>query len=364
MEKQNKMGTEPIPRLLRSMAYPMILSYFVNAIYNVIDSLFVSYLTVPGIENASDKAVTALSLAFPIQMLIIAFGVGIGVGVNANLSKHLGEGRKKMASKVAGNAIFISGCCYLGMFLFSLFGITAFMHWQQVGEITTQMGIQYLKIISMCSFGTIGAMCFEKLLQATGRTKAVMVGQLAGSVVNLILDPILIFGCLGFPQMGVQGAAIATVLGQSTSFIVACACHFKLNTEIENQVAYLKPDRIIIHEIFSVGIPAGMIQALSAVLLLGMNKILAQLSVYAVTAYGIYYKFEKFVLLPTLGLNNASIPIIAYNHGAKSRERVWTAIKAGLIHVVIMMSVGTLIFHIFAGNMAVSYTHLTLPTIA
>lgn len=349
MNNENRMETEPIPKVMLTMAFPMIFSYFVNAIYNVIDSLFVSHLPdVYGIQNVSDKAVTALSLAYPVQMLVIAFGVGIGVGVNASLSKYLGAHDNDKASRVAGNAMFLSICCYICMLIFGLFGIKKYMQYQVADEATFQMGVEYLKIISICSFGTIGAMCFEKLLQAAGRTKVIMIGQLIGSTINIILDPILIFDWFGLPQLGVKGAAIATIAGQSSSFVLAAVFHFRYNDEITNKMSMIKPDGKIIKEVLCVGVPAGAIQAMSAILLFGMNIMLSKISVFAVTAYGIYYKLEKFVLLPALGLNNASVPLIAFNYGAKSRSRVLLAVKSGIIYVVILMLVSTVVFHVFS----------------
>lgn len=356
MNNKNRMETEPIPKVMLTMAFPMIFSYFINAIYNMIDSLFVSQLPdVYGIQNVSDKAVTALSLAYPVQMLVIAFGVGIGVGVNASLSKYLGAHDNDKASRIAGNAMFLSICCYICMLLFGLFGIKKYMQYQVADEATFQMGVEYLRIISICSFGTIGAMCFEKLLQATGRTKIIMIGQLIGSTINIVLDPILIFGWFGAPQLGVEGAAIATIAGQSSSFVSAVIFHFRYNDEITNKVSMLRPDGEVINEVLRVGVPAGAIQAMSAVLLFGMNVLLSKISMFAVTAYGIYYKLEKFVLLPTLGLNNASVPLIAFNYGAKSKSRVLLAVKSGLIYAVVLMLISTAVFHVFSEGLVLFF---------
>lgn len=346
---QNKMGTMPIPRLMISMGTPMMLSMIVQAFYNVVDSLFVSYIPdTDMIVHAGDKAVNALTLAFPVQMLIMAFCVGTGVGVNSALSKSLGMKDRERASRIAGNAVFLSVCYYIAVLLFGLFGVNAYIKGQTGDPVVAEYGISYLRIITICSFGSIWYMCFEKLAQATGKTVAAMVGQLAGSLTNIILDPIFIFGYFGIPAMGVSGAAVATVLGQCVSFAVILTLHFKKNTEITNSFSMLRPDAVIIRQIYTVGAPAIVMQALTSVMTYGMNLILGGISATAVTAYGVYYKLQNFIFMPAFGLNNASVPIISYNYGAKKTERIRDSVRYGLLIVSAIMAVGIVLLQCFA----------------
>lgn len=343
---QNKMGILPIPGLLTSMAAPMMLSMLVQVLYNVVDSLFVSYIPDTGsVIHAGDKAVNALTLAFPIQMLIMA----LCVGINSALSRSLGRKDHKTASRIAGNAMFLSICYYIAVLLFGLFGVKAYLMSQTTDPIIVEYAVSYLSIITICSFGTIGYMCFEKLLQATGRTTAAMIGQLTGSLTNIILDPVFIFGYFGIPAMGVTGAAIATIVGQCASFVVITFLHFRKNTEITNYPAMLLPDPEIILRIYAVGGPAIVMQALTSVMTYGMNLILGSVSVNAVTAYGIYYKLQNFIFMPAFGLNNASVPIISYNYGASHRQRIRDAIRWGLLVVLCIMAAGILLLQCFAG---------------
>ncbi|MGM9537341.1 MAG: MATE family efflux transporter [Candidatus Onthomonas sp.] len=347
--QRNKMGVVPVPRLLLSMGAPMMLSMIVQALYNVVDSLFVSHIPDTDlILNAGDKAVNALTLAFPIQMLIMAFCVGTGVGVNAALSRSLGMGDRKTASRIAGNAVFLSICYYLAALLFGIFGTRPYILSQTTDPVVAEFAVSYLSIVTICSFGSIWYMCFEKLLQATGRTTAAMIGQLVGALTNLILDPVLIFGWLGLPAMGVAGAAAATVIGQCASFVTVLTLHLKQNTEITNALSGLRPDGAIIRRIYSVGAPAIVMQALTSVMTYGMNLILGGISAAAVTAYGVYYKLQNFIFMPAFGLNNASVPIISYNYGAKSRIRIRSAIRSGLIFVSVIMLAGILLLQCLA----------------
>ena len=345
----NKMGTVPIPRLLLSMGAPMMLSMLVQALYNVVDSLFVSHIPdTAQIINAGDKAVNALTLVFPVQMFIMALCVGTGVGINAALSRSLGRKDRQQASQIAGNAMFLSICYYLAVLLFGLLASKPYLLSQTGDPVIADFGLSYLRIITICSFGTIGYMCFEKLLQATGQTTAAMVGQLTGSLTNLILDPIFIFGYLGLPAMGTAGAAIATVIGQCASLAVAALLHFRKNTEISNFLSMLRPSRPVIQQIYTVGGPAIVMQALTSFMTYGMNLILGTISATAVTAYGIYYKLQNFIFMPAFGLNNASVPIISYNYGAKERRRIREAIRCGLLTVSLVMACGILLLQCFA----------------
>ena len=345
----NKMGTVPIPRLLLSMGAPMMLSMLVQALYNVVDSLFVSYI--PDTElivNAGDKAVNALTLAFPVQMFVMALCVGTGVGVNAALSRSLGRKDFQQASRIAGNAMFLSVCYYLAVLLFGLLAAKPYLLSQTSDPVVAEFGVSYLQIVTICSFGTIGYMCFEKLLQATGQTTAAMLGQLTGSLTNLILDPIFIFGYLGLPAMGTTGAAIATVIGQCASLTVAGLLHFRKNKEISNRLSMLRPSAAVIRQIYTVGGPAIVMQALTSFMTYGMNLILGTISATAVTAYGIYYKLQNFIFMPAFGLNNASVPIISYNYGAGERQRIREAIRCGLLIVSAVMGCGILLLQCFA----------------
>ena len=345
----NKMGIVPIPRLLLSMGAPMMLSMLVQALYNVVDSLFVSYIPDTAlIANAGDKAVNALTLAFPVQMFIMALCVGTGVGVNAALSRSLGRKDCRQASRIAGNAMFLSICYYLAVLLFALLGAEAYLRSQTSGPVIAAFGISYLRIVTLGSFGTIGYMCFEKLLQATGQTTAAMLGQLTGSLTNLVLDPIFIFGYCGLPAMGTAGAAIATVIGQCASLAVAALLHFRQNKELTNNPAMLRPSAVVIRQIYTVGGPAIVMQALTSFMTYGMNLILGAISSTAVTAYGIYYKLQNFIFMPAFGLNNASVPIISYNYGAQEKDRIREAIRCGLITVSVIMGCGILLLQCFA----------------
>lgn len=347
--QMNKMGAMPVPRLLISMGAPMMLSMIVQAFYNVVDSLFVSYIPDTNlIVHAGEKAVNALTLAFPVQMLIMAFCVGTGVGVNAALSRSLGRKEYERANRIAGNALFLSGCYYLATLLFGLFGVTAFIRGQTADPVVAEYGVSYLRVITIFSFGSIWYMCFEKLLQATGKTVAAMIGQLTGSITNILLDPVFIFGYFGVPAMGVQGAAMATVIGQCVSFVTILILHFKRNTEIHIRFSMLRPDKSIVGQIYKVGAPAIVMQALSSVMSYGMNLILGSISSTAVTAYGVYYKLQNFIFMPAFGLNNAAVPIISYNYGAKETKRIRQAIRSGLLMVSVIMAAGCCLLQAFA----------------
>ncbi|WKY46804.1 MATE family efflux transporter [Eubacteriaceae bacterium ES3] len=354
MEKnvtQNKMGVIPINKLMFSMGLPMILSMVVQAFYNIVDSYFVSSIQDgSGIQNLGDYAINALTLSFPIQILIIAIGVGTGVGINALLSRSLGENNRKKASIIAGNGIFLGICTYIVFLIFGIIGVEAFFKTQTSDPLIIQMGIDYLTICSVFSFGAIGFMIFEKLLQSTGRTMASTVAQLAGAVINIILDPILIFGFLGFPAMGVTGAAIATVTGQICSLALGMFFHYRHNLEIDGNFHYLKPVPETIKAIYKIGAPAILMLALMSVMAYGINIISGMISASAVTAFGIYYKIQQFVFFAAIGINNALIPIVAYNYGRQDEKRVKEGIKYGLIYTLILMLIGTVLLQAFAAQ--------------
>lgn len=333
------MGTMREGRLLLSMGVPLMISMLVTALYNIVDTFFVSR-----IEGSGDAAATALSLAFPIQMLMVSLNVGTGVGVGAALSRAIGGRDKEKASMIAGNAMFLYIVYYLAMLLFGIFAAEPFIALFTDDAEVLRFGTEYLSLVTCLSFGNMGEKCFEKLLQSTGRTTYSMIGQLTGSVLNVILDPIFIFGYLGLPAMGVAGAAIATVIGQCVAIAITGTLHFRKNVEIENKLRCLKPDRHIIGEIMKVGAPAIVMQALTSVTTLGMNFILKGVSDAAIAAYGVYYKLQSFVFMPAFGINNACVPIIGYNIGAKNLRRIKNTVRYAAIIVVALMAVGILIF--------------------
>ena len=349
LNQENRMGTVPIPKLMITMGAPMMLSMLVQALYNVVDSLYVSHIPdSAGIVNAGDSAVAALTLAFPVQMLITSLCVGTGVGVNAALSRSLGQGNRKLASKIAGNAIVLSLFYFLLIAAFGLFATVPYIRSQTDNPVTFAFGCSYLRIVTVYSLGMTCFLCFEKLLQSTGQTTAAMIGQLSGSVTNIILDPILIFGWLGFPAMGVAGAAIATVAGQFLSAVVSMILHLRRNRELDKHLSMLKPEPAIIGRIYTVGAPAIAMQALGSVMSYGMNRILGSISEAAITAYGIFFKLQSFIFMPAFGLNNASVPIISYNYGARRKKRIRDAIFCGLGICSCIMLVGTLIIQLFS----------------
>ena len=349
--EENRMGTVPIPKLMISMGAPMMLSMFVQALYNIVDSLYVSHIPdTAGIVNAGDKAVAALTLAFPIQMLITSLCVGTGVGVNAALSRSLGQGNRERASRIAGNAVVLSVLYYLLIAAFGLFATGAYIRTQTDNPITFAFGCSYLRIVTIFSLGMTLYLCFEKLLQATGQTTSAMIGQLVGSITNIILDPILIFGWMGLPAMGVAGAAIATVAGQFVSCIATIILHLRKNKELDKRVSMLRPDARIIGRIYAVGAPAIAMQALGSAMSYGMNLILGSISEAAITAYGIFFKLQSFIFMPAFGLNNASVPIIAYNYGAQRKKRIREAVFNGIWICCSIMAVGILILQLFCRN--------------
>lgn len=342
------MAVMPVPRLMLNMGGPMMISMLGQALYNVVDSYFVSHMQdTAAVAAMGDKAVNALTLAFPIQMLIMAVGVGTGVGVNAGLARSLGQKDRGTAGWIAGNALSLSGVYYLVFLLFGIFGARAFISSQSSDPLITAMAVTYLKIITVWSFGTIFSMCIEKIIMATGNTVITMIAQLAGAVTNIVLDPIMIYGLIGCPSMGVAGAAAATVIGQCVSLAILLYMHFFHNDSLDKHLRYLRPRAVILKNILVVGGPAILMQALTSFMTYGMNLILGSVSVSAVTAYGIYYKLQNFIFMPAYGLNNASIPIIAYNYGAGRKERVHSAVRYGLFFVCIIMAAGVLLLQVF-----------------
>lgn len=288
---QNKMGTMPVNKLMLSMGIPMILSMVLQAVYNIVDSAFVSNM-----KSGGEEAINALTLAFPVQMLMVAMAIGTGVGANALLSKSLGRKDSEKVNRTAGNAVFLGGVIYAVFLIFGIFGINLYINSQTNNNEIAQMATDYLRICCILSFGIVFFSIFEKLLQSTGRSLYSTAAQIAGAVTNMILDPIMIYGLLGCPELGVKGAAYATVIGQCVSCGLAVIFHFRMNCEISNAFRYLKPSGKIISEIYAIGVPAIIAQALMSFMTYGMNIILGRVSENAVTAYGLYYKIQQFIL--------------------------------------------------------------------
>lgn len=345
----NKMAEMPIRSLMLNMGAPMMISMLGQALYNVVDTFFVSHIPdTAQITDMGDKAINALTLAFPIQMLIMALGVGTGVGINAVISRNLGRGDREQANRTAGNAIFVTLCYFVLIFLFGLTSARFFICSQTTDTVIAEMGVTYLRIITIFSLGTLGYMCLEKIVMGTGKTTITMICQLAGAITNIILDPIMIYGLLGLPAMGVAGAALATVTGQFVSLLVIAVVFFRKGAGIESGMRYLKPDRQTLGSIYSIGLPAIVMQILTPIMSYALNLILGTISVSAVTAYGVYYKLQNFIFMPGYGLNNASIPIISYNFGAGKKTRVSQAVRYGLIYVSIIMLIGIILLQLFA----------------
>ncbi len=294
----------------------------------------------------SEAALNALTLVFPVQMLMVAIGIGTGVGTNALLAKTLGQGNSKKAAKVAGNSLFLGVIIYVVCLLFGIFGVKAYISSQTVDAEVLSMGTSYLRICCIISFGIIFFSLFEKLLQATGRSLYSTIGQVVGAVVNIILDPIMLYGIGPVPEMGVQGAAYATVIGQVVSAVLLVIFHMKLNKEFEHGVKFMKPDAGIIKEIYAIGLPAIIAQALMSIMVYAMNLIL-KFSPSAQTAYGLFYKVQQFVLFLAFGLRDAITPIIAFSYGMGRKKRICDGMKYGLLYTIVLMALGIAITEIF-----------------
>ncbi len=346
-DSMNKMGTTPINKLMLTMGIPMILSMVLQAVYNIVDSAFVSNMR----ENG-EVALNALTLAFPVQMLMVAIGIGTGVGTNALLAKSLGQGNKEKASKVAGNAVFLACIIYIVFLLFGIGGVETYINTQTNNPLIKEMAVEYLSICCISSFGIVFFSIFEKLLQATGRSHLSTIGQIAGAVTNIILDPILIYGWVGLPEMGVKGAAYATVIGQVVSMLLNFIFHLIYNKEITNGLRYMKPNGKVIKGIYAIGLPAIIAQALMSFMTYGLNIILGTISETAVTAYGLYYKIQQFILFAAFGLRDAITPIVSFNHGMQSKSRVSAGVKYGMMYTLVIMFVGLIGIEIFANPFA------------
>lgn len=336
VQQENKMGIMPVNRLLLSMSLPMMISMLVQALYNIVDSIFVSRI--------NENALTAVSLAFPIQSLLIAFGVGTGVGVNALLSRALGEKDQETADRAAVNGLFLAVATYLVFLVVGLFIAKPFYLSQTSDEQIVEYGVAYLRIVCIFSIGMLLQMMLEKLLQSTGKTMYTMITQSVGAIINVIFDPILIFGLLGFPKMGVAGAAVATIFGQCVGGGLALFFNLKYNREISLKLKGFKPDLSIIGRIYAVGVPSIIMQAIGSVMTYGMNRILITFTPTATAVFGVYFKVQSFVFMPVFGLNNGMVPIIAYNYGAGQKKRVIKTVQASVCYALIIMAVGLAIF--------------------
>ena len=342
-DSMNKMGVMPVNKLMLTMGIPMILSMMLQALYNIVDSAFVSNMPVTG-----EAALNALTLAFPVQMLMVAIGIGTGVGTNALLAKSLGQGDQKKASKVAGNAIFLAAVIYVVFLIFGLAGVRIYVASQTSNAQILEMAAEYLQICCVISFGIVFFSIFEKVLQATGRSMLSTIAQVAGAITNIVLDPIMIYGLLGCPALGVKGAAYATVIGQIVSMGLALIFHLKFNKEITNGLSYMKPSGDTIKKIYAIGLPAIIAQALMSVMTYGLNVILVRIDETVVTAYGLYYKIQQFILFAAFGLRDAITPIVSFNHGMRSKKRVKAGIKYGMLYTCVIMAIGLAALEILA----------------
>lgn len=345
----NKMGAVAVPKVMLSMGIPMILSMVLQACYNIVDSMFVARMPDSGgVTGAGEYAVNALTLAFPIQMLIVAFGIGTGVGVNALLAKSLGQKDREKVARVAGNGVSLALIIYVVFLMFSLFGVKPYIGSQTEDKVIFAMGSSYLFICTAASFSLILFSIYEKLLQATGKTMYSTVAQILGAVCNIILDPIMIFGWFGMPEMGIEGAAYATVIGQAASMLVAMYFHYRKNTEVKPGRKYLKLKWSIVKEIYMVGFPAIIMQALMSFMTYGINLIFGTVSQAAVTAYGIFYKIQQFVFFAGFGLRDAITPIVSFNYGMGNKKRIKQGIFYGILYIEAIMLAGFIGLELFA----------------
>lgn len=336
---ENKMGVMPVNRLLFSMSLPMILSMLVQALYNIVDSIFVAQI--------GETALAAVSLAFPVQNLIIAVSVGTGVGVNALLSRSLGEKNQETANLAAVNGIFVFFLSYLLFAVFGFFFARMYFTVQTSNPEIIEQGTIYLSVCSIFSFGIFLEIALERIMQSTGRTIYNMITQGLGAIINIILDPILIFGLFGFPRMGILGAAVATVIGQIIAMLLLLYFNIRKNSDVNLNMRRFRPDTAIIAEIYRVGLPSIIMQSISSVMTFGVNKILLLFSETAVSVFGIYFKLQSFIFMPVFGLNNAMVPIVAYNYGAARKDRIMKTIRSSVTAAVAIMLAGLAIFQIF-----------------
>ena len=336
--RENRMGTMPVGKLLVTMSLPIMTSMLIQALYNIVDSIFVAQI--------GENALTAVSLAFPVQNLIIAVGIGTGIGINSLLSRRLGERRFDDANAAAENGILLSLCNWLVFAIFGgLFSEAFFRAFTDNPEIIS-MGTDYLTVCTVFSFGCFMQFACERILQATGITIYNMITQATGAIINIILDPIMIFGLFGFPRLGVKGAAVATVIGQIVAMLMGLWFNAKKNREIHMDFRHFRPSGRIIGEIYKVGVPSIVMQSIGTVMTIGMNKILIAFSETAVAVFGVYFKLQSFVFMPIFGLTNGLVPIVAYNYGARKRHRITGSIRHALVYALSIMALGTLLFQL------------------
>lgn len=347
-QTQNKMGTMPVRKLLISMSLPMMASMLVQALYNIVDSIFVS--------RVSEAALTAVSISFPIQNLMISLGVGIGVGVNALLSKSLGEGNQKHAQRIALQGIFIELICCLIFILIGFFAMDVFFRGQTNDAEIIALGKDYLSICCIFSVGLFAQLIFERLLQATGRTMLSMISQCTGAITNILCDPLLIFGvpALGIPAMGVTGAAIATVFGQIVGGIVAIVLNVRKNKELHFAVRGFRVEGKVCGSILYIGIPSAIMGSIGSFMTYGINKILfafGEIGKTAAAVFGIYFKLQSFVFMPVFGLNNGMVPIVSFNYGARRADRILQTVRLSAIYAVSIMVVGMAVVQLIPGQL-------------
>ncbi len=345
--KENKMGVMPVNKLLLSMAVPMMISMLVQAMYNIVDSIFVAKL--------SEEALTAVSLAFPLQMLMVSVSTGLCVGMNALLSRYLGAKDSEGVNKSALNGLLLIFIGYLIFLFMGLFLVPTIMYAQTSEQSIAEQSIIYAKIVSICSISFFSQMAFERLLQATGRTLYTMCTQTIGAVINIILDPILIFGLVGFPKMGVAGAAIATVFGQTVAAIIALTFNIKKNHDIHLHLKGFRPSARTIGKILSVGIPSILMSSMSSIMTFGMNRILMAFSATAIAVFGCYFKLQSFIFMPVFGLNNGMVPIIAFSYGARKRDRMVKTIKLSIAYAVCIMIIGFVIMQLLPDKLLLMF---------
>ena len=341
--QENKMGVMPVAKLLLTMSVPMMISMLVQALYNIVDSMFVAKL--------SESALTAVSRAFPVQNLMIAVGTGTGVGINALVSRSLGEKKQEYANSAANNGIYLAIFSFIGFAIVCGFFAPAFFRVQTTDPQIMEYGVDYVRVIGIMSFGLFIQLTCEKLLQSTGKTVYSMATQLLGAIINIILDPIMIFGLFGFPRMEVTGAALATVTGQIIAAIAGVIVNMKLNKELHISLVKYKISGDVIRSIYSVGFPSIIMASVGSVMTFGMNKILMGFTSTATAVFGVYFKLQSFIFMPVFGLNNGMVPIVAYNYGARKPKRITKAIKLSIIYGVCIMLAGFAVFQLFPGSL-------------
>ncbi len=347
---ENRMATEPVGKLMLKIGIPIVLSMMLQAVYNIVDCAYLSNM-----REAGEEALTALGLAFPIQLLMVAVAIGTGVGANALLSKSMGEGKSDKANRVAGNAVSLGIIIYIVFLLFGIFGVKIYVNSQNasgnISDTVLSMTVDYLRICCCVSPGIIFFSIYEKILQSLGRSVHSTIAQITGAVVNIVLDPFFIYGWCGLPELGVQGAAIATVIGQIASAALAFGFHTKLDKEINKSVRYMRLNGGIIKGIYSIGLPAIISQALLTVMTYGLNIILGRIpdiGENAVTVYGLCYKIQQLIIFAAFGVRDAITPIVSFNYGMRSKKRVKDGIKYGMLITLILMVLGLVVIEAIA----------------